>query len=40
MLEKVMPRANHEMKAWVLQDSDFDPLHGLPRWQKVLELAK
>jgi adenylate cyclase len=40
MLERVMPRANHEMKAWLLQDSDLDLLHGLPRWQKVLELAR
>ena len=39
-LVALLPRANHETKAWVLQDSDFDPLHKHPRWQKVLELAR
>ena len=39
LLEKVMPRANHETKAWVKNDSDFDPLHTDPRWQKVMDLA-
>ncbi|WP_430699097.1 TPR end-of-group domain-containing protein [Mesorhizobium dulcispinae] len=39
LLERVMPRANHEMKAWVLHDSDFDLLHNDPRWQKVLDLT-
>ena len=34
-----MPRANHETRAWVKNDSDFDPLHNDPRWQKVLDLA-
>jgi adenylate cyclase len=40
LLEALLPRANHETKAWVLQDSDFDPIHDHPRWQKVLELAR
>ncbi len=39
LLERLLPRANHETKAWVRQDSDFEPLHSHPRWQKVLELA-
>jgi adenylate cyclase len=40
LLVALLPRANHETKAWILQDSDFDPLHNHPRWQKVLELAR
>jgi adenylate cyclase len=40
LLEALLPRSNHESKAWVLHDSDFAPLHNHPRWQKVLELAR
>jgi adenylate cyclase len=40
LLVGLLPRANHETKAWVLQDSDFNPLHDHPRWQKVLALAQ
>jgi adenylate cyclase len=40
LLEELLPRGNADMKAWVLNDSDFDVLHSHPRWQKVLELAK
>jgi adenylate cyclase len=40
LLERLLPRANHETKAWVRQDSDFEPLHNHPRWQEVLELAR
>ncbi len=40
LLEAMLPRANHETKAWVLNDSDFDPVHNHPRWQKVLALTK
>ncbi|TGP23995.1 MULTISPECIES: adenylate/guanylate cyclase domain-containing protein [unclassified Mesorhizobium] len=40
LLEDLLPHANHETKAWVRYDSDFATLHGLPRWQKVLELAR
>jgi adenylate cyclase len=36
----LLPRANHETKAWILHDSDFDPLHNHPGWQKVLELTR
>lgn len=38
LLERLLPQANHETKAWVMHDSDFDPLRTHPRWQKVLEL--
>lgn len=40
LLDELLPRANHETKAWILQDSDFDALHSHPRWQRVLELAQ
>jgi len=40
LLVALLPRANHETKAWILHDSDFDPLLDHPRWQKVLELAR
>ena len=39
LLESLLPNANHETKAWVMHDSDFDPLHNDPRWQKVLDLT-
>jgi adenylate cyclase len=38
LLERLLPHANHETKAWIKHDSDFDPLRGHPRYQKVLEL--
>jgi adenylate cyclase len=38
LLERLLPHANHETKAWVKLDSDFDALRSLPRYQKVLEL--
>ena len=40
LLATLLPRATHELKAWVQQDSDLDPLRDHPRWQKVLELAR
>ncbi len=40
LLIDMQPRANHETKAWILNDSDFDPLHGHPRWQEVVKLAR
>jgi adenylate cyclase len=40
LLENLLPRASRDIKAWVLQDSDFNPLHALPRWQTVLELTR
>jgi adenylate cyclase len=38
LLERLLPHANHETKAWIKHDSDFDPLRCHPRYQKVLEL--
>jgi adenylate cyclase len=40
LLESLLLRSSDDMKAWVLNDSDFDPLHNHPRWKKVLELAR
>ena len=30
LLERLLPHANHETKAWILHDSDFDRLRSLP----------
>src|SRR6266550_2385730 len=38
LLEDFIPHANHENKAWIKHDSDFDPLRNQPRYQKILEL--
>jgi len=38
LLERLLPRANHETKSWIKLDSDFDALRSQPRYQKVLEL--
>src|SRR5438067_3813526 len=38
VLERLLPHANHETKAWIKHDSDFDPLREHPRYQKILEL--
>jgi len=38
LLERLLPNANHETKAWIKYDSDFDPLRDHPRYQKILEL--
>src|SRR6266403_639371 len=37
LLEHFIPHANHENKAWIKHDSDFDPLRDHPRYQKILE---
>jgi adenylate cyclase len=39
MLERLLPHANHETKAWIKHDSDLAPLHSHPYWQKVLALT-
>jgi adenylate cyclase len=39
LLERFLPHANRETKAWIKHDSDFDPLRSQPRYQKVLELV-
>src|SRR6266480_3502446 len=38
LLERLLPHANHETKAWIRHDSDFDPLRDHPRYKKILEL--
>jgi adenylate cyclase len=38
LLERLLPHANHETRAWIKHDSDFDSLRNHPRYQKVLEL--
>ena len=40
LLVGLLANATFDMKAWVLNDSDFVPLHKLPGWQKVLALTK
>ena len=40
LLERLLPRANHETKSWIQHDSDFDALRSLPRYQRVLELIQ
>jgi adenylate cyclase len=39
LLEKLLPRANHESKAWFKNDSDLDPIRSHPRYQDLLKLA-
>lgn len=39
LLEKLMPISNLDMREWILRDSDFDPLHGDPRWLQVRRAA-
>jgi adenylate cyclase len=38
LLECMLPRANHETKAWVRHDPDFDALRALPRYERILAL--
>jgi adenylate cyclase len=38
LLERLLPHANHETKAWIKLDSDFDPLRIHPRYQRILQL--
>jgi adenylate cyclase len=38
LLERLLPHANDENKAWIKHDSDFDPLREHPRYQKIVEL--
>ena len=40
LVERLLPHANYETKAWIQLDSDFDALRGHPRYQRVLELLK
>jgi len=38
LLERLLPHANHETKAWIKLDSDFDPLRIHPRYERILQL--
>ncbi|MEI7599363.1 MAG: adenylate/guanylate cyclase domain-containing protein [Aestuariivirga sp.] len=35
VLAKLLPISNADMRAWIMRDSDFDPLHADPRWQEI-----
>ena len=39
VLARLLPLSNTDMREWILRDSDFDPLHGDPRWQQVMRAA-
>jgi len=39
LLSRLLPLSNADMRDWILRDSDFDPLHGDPRWQEILRAA-
>lgn len=39
LLSRLLPLSNADMRAWILRDSDFDPLHADPRWQEVRRAA-
>lgn len=36
LLERIMPRASDDRRAWMAQDSDFDPLREHPRFKALL----
>ncbi|HEX9449592.1 MAG TPA: tetratricopeptide repeat protein, partial [Dongiaceae bacterium] len=38
LLERLLPQANHETKAWVKYDSDLDSIRSHPGYQKVIDL--
>jgi adenylate cyclase len=40
LLERLLPHANHETKAWIKHDSDFDALRSHPRYQKILKMIE
>jgi adenylate cyclase len=40
LLERLLPQANDETRAWVKNDSDFDPIRDHPRYQNVLKLLE
>ncbi len=40
LLERLLPQANHETRAWVKNDSDFDPIRSHPRYQNALKLIQ
>jgi adenylate cyclase len=40
LLEKLLPTANASTRAWARHDSDFNSLHGNPRWERILKLIE
>jgi adenylate cyclase len=40
VLERLLPNANPDTKAWARNDSDFVPLPSHPRWQTILKLLE
>jgi adenylate cyclase len=40
LLERWLPFANHETRAWIKHDSDLDALRSHPRYQKILEIIE
>ena len=38
LLEGLLPRANHESKAWFKNDADLDPIRSHPRYEGLLKL--
>ena len=39
VLGRLLPISNADMRAWIMRDSDFDPLHRDPRWSEVRRVA-
>ena len=37
LLERMLPKVGEEIKMWIKHDSDFDALHGHPRFQRLLK---
>jgi adenylate cyclase len=37
LLERMLPKVGEEIKMWIKHDSDFDALHGHPRFQRLME---
>ena len=35
VLLRILPVSKEAMRAWMLRDTDLDPLHGDPRWQEI-----
>ena len=36
LLERMLPKVGEEIKMWIKHDSDFDALHGHPRFQRLM----
>jgi len=37
LLERMLPKVGEEIKMWIKHDSDFDALHGHPRFQRLMK---